>query len=279
MNVIDVSNWEEFEAQLKELRAEYGKKVTSPLLYRGQGDSEWKLETTLERNCAFPMLFSAYYQLICGRMGPEVGTFGGVAVPEYASEVWRSFENPNLFELGGKFPDSSLYRYMAYLRHHGLPSPLLDWSKSAFIAAFFAYRESLPSVKRRAIYAYTEVSPDGFKVKWKNQKSLIYPLGGYVQAHHRHFRQQCNYTICALFDETYAQWRYDSHQRIFDSQESPNQDLVWKFTLPSSEREKVLRDLNEYNLNAFSLFGSDESLLETMWAREFLLRKDKLPGL
>ena len=31
--------------------------------------------------------------------------------------------------------------------------------------------------------------------------------------------------------------------------------------------------LNDYNLNAFSLFGSEESLLETMWFREYVLRQ------
>jgi len=48
---------------------------------------------------------------------------------------------------------------------------------------------------------------------------------------------------------------------------------MYKFDLPSSERKKVLGALNDYNLNAFSLFGSDESLLETMWFREHVLRK------
>jgi hypothetical protein len=48
---------------------------------------------------------------------------------------------------------------------------------------------------------------------------------------------------------------------------------LWKFDLPSSEREKILGVLNDYNLNAFSLFGSEESLLETMWLREHVLRK------
>jgi hypothetical protein len=51
-----------------------------------------------------------------------------------------------------------------------------------------------------------------------------------------------------------------------------NQDFLWKFDLPSSERTKVLGVLNDYNLNAFSLFGSEESLLETMWLREYELR-------
>jgi len=34
----------------------------------------------------------------------------------------------------------------------------------------------------------------------------------------------------------------------------PQQDLIWKFTLPASERLSVLKRLNDYNLNAVSLF-------------------------
>jgi len=52
-------------------------------------------------------------------------------------------------------------------------------------------------------------------------------------------------------------------------------DPLWKFSLPSIEREKVFRDLGDYNLNAFSLFGTQESLLETLWYREYVLRKPK----
>jgi hypothetical protein len=70
------------------------------------------------------------------------------------------------------------------------------------------------------------------------------------------------------------QWRFQSHQRVFDKAD-PRQDLLWKITIPSEERETVLRVLNDYNLNAFSLFGSEESLVETMWLREYVLRESK----
>jgi hypothetical protein len=99
----------------------------------------------------------------------------------------------------------------------------------------------------------------------------IRPIGPYVQTHERHFRQRCDYTICGSFDENYGWW-FDSHQTVFDL-EQPGQNYLWKFDLPSSERRKALGALNDYNLNAFSLFGSDESLLETMWLREHVLRK------
>jgi hypothetical protein len=265
-------DWETFEQRLKELRAKYAK-ATSPLLFRGQANSDWPLTTTLERNGAGGMLFSDYYKLICARMGPEVQTFAGVEVPRYAPKVAQlDFSNRELLSFLGLFPEISLYRYMAYLRHFGFPSPLLDWSRSPFVAAFFAFRDDPPGVKpeKRRIYAYCEM-PEGLKGGTLGAP-IIHPIGPYVQTHQRHFRQRCDYTVCGEFDVGADQWRFHSHQDVFDHSH-PNQDHLWEFDLPSSERDKILRVLNDYNLNAFSLFGSEESLLETMWFREYCLRK------
>lgn len=49
---------------------------------------------------------------------------------------------------------------------------------------------------------------------------------------------------------------------------------LWKFNFPSVQRVAVLQLLDEYNLNAFSLFDSEEALLETMWLRELVFRKN-----
>ena len=46
------------------------------------------------------------------------------------------------------------------------------------------------------------------------------------------------------------------------------QDYLWRITLPHAERENVLRRLDKFNLNAYSLLGSEEALMEVMAARE-----------
>jgi hypothetical protein len=56
------------------------------------------------------------------------------------------------------------------------------------------------------------------------------------------------------------------HESMVDLSES-HQDRLWKFNIPWTERLKVLRILDTYNLNAFSLFDSEESLMETMALR------------
>jgi hypothetical protein len=37
---------------------------------------------------------------------------------------------------------------------------------------------------------------------------------------------------------------------------------------------KVLRELDEYNVNSFSLFGSEESLMDTLATQEFCLPQE-----
>lgn len=138
----NVARWEEFDEKLRELRAKFGS-ASFPLLFRGQANSDWKLRTTLDRTAKRDLLFSAYYQLICGRMGPEVKTFAGVDVPEYDSKASTKFCDRELL-MNFEFPPMDLYRYMVYLRHFGFPSPLLDWSRSPYVAAFLAWRQGCP---------------------------------------------------------------------------------------------------------------------------------------
>jgi hypothetical protein len=265
----DVSDWETFEQELKKLRAKYDKPPLR-LLFRGQANSDWSLDTTLERSGQSGMTFTDFYQLI-SRVGPAVETFTGMSVPEYSQAVQDLFTDDELLSLR-RFPPVDLYRYMVYLRHHGFPSPLLDWSLSPYVAAFFAFRDPIESAEKRSIYVYCEM-PESSKGGIVGGPT-IQPLGSYVRSHRRHFTQQSNYTICGSFDTKSSQWHFHAHEDVF-ANPYPGQDFRWKFNLPSSERGKVLRLLDEYNLNAFSLFDSEETLLETMWFREHVLKADE----
>jgi hypothetical protein len=49
MDAIEVASWDAFQQKLKELCEQYGTD-SSPLLFRGQGNSKWELKTTLDRS-------------------------------------------------------------------------------------------------------------------------------------------------------------------------------------------------------------------------------------
>jgi hypothetical protein len=126
-----------------------------------------------------------------------------------------------------------------------------------------------PTKARVSIHVFSEAA---FRAHG-NQMPLIYRLGPYVRTHRRHFLQQCDNTLCVVFD---GEWRFEQYQKVFDW---PNQSQgsFWKFNIPYSERTKVLKRLDEHNLNAFSLFGSEESLMETMALRTWHLGEESLP--
>jgi hypothetical protein len=269
-----LNTWEEFvqaveglKAQMPALRAARPVARIPDLLFRGQREADWNLETTLERYRAASLTFMHYYTSIWAAK-PQIEAHTGqkweiVSLEEYRQKT----RDPRA---GGFFAAyAPAYDYMAYLRHHTFPSPLLDWTASAYVAAFFAFREAGDNSGRVAIYAYRRTATGGWVTVVG--EPAIDVRGPYVRTHRRHFLQQCQYTVCAAF--TAPEWHYVSHDAVFAGQGAMSmsaQDQLWKFTLPRSERERVLAYLDEHNLNAYSLFGSDEGLMEMMARRELL---------
>jgi hypothetical protein len=159
--------------------------------------------------------------------------------------------------------DFKAYGYMAFLRHRGFPSPFLDWTRSRYVAGFFAFRSPVrPQSGRVAIFVYFQ-RPHAPKLGAIGDPE-IFRLGPYVRTDRRHFPQQGQYTMCLHFSSTCL---FRHHEFAFQD-ESQKQDTLWKLTIPWDERLKVLRLLDSHNLNALSLLESDEALLETLAFRE-----------
>lgn len=262
-----LDTWEQFTEELQRLYADHEKRKVddafiSSLLFRGHGDSGWEIETTLERATTDKFSLLHYYR-IAKRIQPKLETLTAAKweIPTFEEYVaWTGDVRP-VFPV--EFP---AVPYLAYLRHHGFPSPLLDWTRSPYVAAFFAFRKPAKGATHAAIYAYIE---------WANShktarggQSEIRGIGSGYAAHRRHFMQQSEYTVCTIRDG--ADVFYASHQDVFDKNDD-DQDLLWKFNIPIAERAKVLKHLGRMNVNAFSLFGSDDSLLEELATTAFVL--------
>ncbi|HYL62422.1 MAG TPA: FRG domain-containing protein, partial [Candidatus Methylomirabilis sp.] len=244
----NVPTWEEFIEGLKEIREMRASSTNyvqdSPLLFRGQGNACWQLSTTLERKRE-RMLYRDYYRII-DKIKPQIETLigGDWSIPSYpeVERLVKAYEEFNNILWAG---DRPAYAYMAYLRHHGFPSPLLDWSRSAYVAAYFAFANACKDTNGRvSVFVLCERN---FRLSG-NQMDVVHIFGPNVKTHRRHVLQQSQYTVCLSFHD---EWRFESYDFVFE-QGPRQQAFCWKFTIPVTERPKVLALLDEHNLNAFS---------------------------
>ncbi|MBF0168659.1 MAG: FRG domain-containing protein [Alphaproteobacteria bacterium] len=268
MQETEFGSWEEFEEKIIKIRNSRDEcKLDFPLLFRGHSNSAWPLKTTLERNNHSGMPFEEYYRLISS-LRPEIESLAGTVweVPAH-SEILKMVSDDQTFSQALNSDSIPACDYMAYLRHHGFPSPLLDWTKSLYVAAYFAFRSATES-KQVSIFVLDE---GDLKCR-SNWDSRIYRPGGHVKPHKRHFLQQSCYTMC-LINLNQEEWRFAEHETVFKNDYEQAGYGLTKINIPASERLKVLKKLDEHNLNAFSLFGSEESLMETLSLRELHYNK------
>ena len=270
MEKTNLKNWDEFEAELQKLFAyrkvllEKGRKGVSDFLFRGQANSSWHLKTTLERYIGEEEYNLLDYYRTTRKIKSQIETFTDrhweIPSPEQYNE-WLDKEDCLLSGLPG-------YDFMIYLRHHGFPSPLFDWTRSPYIASYFAFQSADEKGEHVSIYVLLENTGKGTSYCWDSPNILSrWP---HVRSHPRHFIQQSDYTICAILRDD--QYYYVPHERTGINSRR-EQNLLWKFNIPVTHRLKVLKHLDTMNINGFSLFSSEESLMETAALREFYLNK------
>ena len=255
-----LNSWEEFEKRINEdnenfesvkneLRKNKQHGSISKLLFRGHSDACW----TLERFCKIKLkkVWSIKdYHALLERILPIV-----------KSETIRNFDLP-IFNYS-PFPNTPIappgIEFMAYLRHHGFPSPLLDWTQCFYTAAFFAFDR--PKIgKWTAIYSFREICGNFKSPPYPNSFGpQILTVGPYITTDNRHFNQKSEYSYCRKNTNQNGEWCYCPHE---DVGKISGQDNLKKYLLPTSERDTVIKILESENINEKELFGTKEDYMD-----------------
>ena len=231
--------------------------IPQPLIFRGQSDCRWTLETTLERRGRMGQIKCADYFALAESIREEVERESKKSfnIPaKRIAEKLRSRKHMQTALLGQDDGLVGLMNYWIHLRHHGFPSPLLDWTLSLDAAAYFAFHgASDRGIETVSIYAYCEM-PKGVKGHW-GADPAIWNVSHAISPLRRHREQEAQYTLCCVpFSE---QCSFTLHQETLNL--APRcQDCLVKFELPSqlgsdllkkSEVEKIGRSLDWVSLD------------------------------
>jgi FRG domain len=235
MSTFNLKYWSSFGEKITEIRKQYGllrnsTKEKNRILFRGQSNAEWKLTSTLERYSLSNNWSVNSYTKLVNLCAPEIESFTGrdFKLPEYWDLI-RDFEKEYGHAHKSSFAfhmliQSKLYDYWAYLRHHQFPSPLLDWSASPYVAAYFAFANPDKTSEEVSVYAYIErpYGQKGFEI----EGTRIEVLHPYTKSHRRHFQQQSYYSVCYQPIPEKKDFLFSSHEDIFlEKQNFPDDKL------------------------------------------------------
>lgn len=137
--VTQIEKWSELQEKLNT----YFDSFVSSWAFRGTGNAAWTLQSSLER--LTPSLAAEAEKYL-------LATFQR-RVHHYISDPPSREDN---------------LEWLALLQHHSAPTRLLDWTKSPYVALFFALEEPREAVENRALWA--------IDLRWcKNQARLLIP--------------------------------------------------------------------------------------------------------
>jgi hypothetical protein len=215
----------------------------SEYLFRGQ-TKQWKLRTAFHRR---------------GRY--DLGRF----ITEDITKLHRRLtaRTKHVFNLGIPNENGAFFNLA---QHHGYPTPLLDWTFSPYVAAFFAFRNVPKKLERDECVRVFIFDQEKWKSDWPQFLMLntAWPHFSIMEFlaidNERLVPQQAATTVTNIDDvETY----------IFEKEREKNCKYLSAIDIPYSERNKVIKELSYMGITAGSMFpgldGSCEELREKLF--------------
>lgn len=183
VKIVECSSAQDFLAMLSPRSTFFGGAHPNDWVYRGHGDAKWRLTPTAFRQPNVmlfnPLTLLAWESWTNGdqihveattlRTFVEEADSSGLPIPGDLAELRDEFDKPfqqNWYPDGLErgdmiWPPRQAWHVVALAQHYGLGTRFLDWTRSSFVAAYFAAISSLEqpaSATDLAVWAFSTAS-------------------------------------------------------------------------------------------------------------------------
>lgn len=266
--------------------------LNSPWLFRGQGKDyplipslfrkSGKIKTLTHRNVEnYSELLSAERDLLVDFF--RIADKRGLVLPDDSQELRKSLEeissDQNLGKRHGgvKITDNAL-SLMALAQHYGVPTRLLDWTLSAYIAAFFAAEDANRNIENRnhseKLIVWSFYFPNFGKQNSNGSDTyLIRGITAPSASNPNLKAQQGVFTLMhpGSTEERSGNFRYKPFDQIlaYDAGSKSPEDWLLncklqKFTLPISEASHLLFLLARMDITPSSIYPGYHSIVDDL---------------
>ncbi|HAS6341229.1 TPA: FRG domain-containing protein [Vibrio vulnificus] len=253
---VRVNNWYEFEALIEKDFLDWNEYV-----FRGQKSSNWPLRSKFDRE----------YRIALKKLDEAEPSKGLSEQDRYLVErnlnlsldprnevldrLISTFKKACTGRRGQSPKTLSDTEWWALGQHFGLATPLLDWTLSPYVSAYFAFSEADPDESGcRAIWAYSHdgmmeifINSPEYCHKEINESDTIMVLSGLTDENSRIISQSGLFTRTPNGEdiEEFIENNIDLNGMA---------PILYKIEIPNTQREAFLRHLTAMNIHSGSLF-------------------------
>ena len=228
-------------------------------LFRGQSKQSWEIKSSLERHGVEIIECEKYYRII-DKYKPLINPLIKNRYERKTTRNGYPFDFKEYDEGSWELPEME---YLAYLRHHGFPTPLVDLSSSCFVVLFFACEDfNQEENEDGKIFLY---SPPQFPLGGNDVPGLR-KIGRYVEAGKRHFAQQSQYLLPTVYN---SEWKFITFSKAIEDHR--NTHVLQEIIISKDVKAKLMKELNEMNINRYTMYLNEDALIKSLadeWALE-----------
>lgn len=226
-------------------------------IYRGHSDEHWKLESTLER------ILEAKYESMADR-------FENYAIDNFEGKF-------HLYDKSNDLPTTKL-EWLSIMQHYGVPTRMLDFTQSPYIALYFALENANKAEKGSfAIYAlnFREIQKRSLDYLKKQDKEITITYDEMFQRRDELFDviDHASHEILWIIEPSVANLRIDRQAGCFliagcirktieQLLKSTIYDDIdnYRFLIPCRFWENIFTLLQRMNIDSRTVYGDLEGL-------------------